>query len=441
MAATPTRVQLNIMMRKWCFLVLSFPLCLFASAQGDSIAWNTAFQKAKKELRQLAGQPAEAYMATGRSLEELAVTNPGDPEVWYFLGNAIDKFNTSSGEKLPSSTLALAKRASDCFVNSIELSNNRYAGETILFDPHTKILSVWGAQAERYLSAGNKDSAVWCLQQAKIYGGINASVGAYFKQVLDECTDSAYLFTNGDVYFYYISYLQLVENYKPDVHCISLNFLNTQWYPEYLRKKGSLSFPFGPEDLAKIKSKKWKAGELTIKNKAGITGDTAISWKTTPEDNSYMLRSDIILKDFLQENGFKSDIYFAADVPEQMRLYLGVENYAQLRGLTLKVVPSWRVTSLPFLENRLSLLNELSPEDDGDFTYNKDNIQVLNNYRFAYTAAADLAMSQNQLKAAENILLFEEKKYPETLLPFYADATRKWFDGFKEKILMAAAAH
>jgi len=429
------------MMRKWCFLVLSFPLCLFASAQGDSIAWNTAFQKAKKELRQLAGQPAEAYMATGRSLEELAVTNPGDPEVWYFLGNAIDKFNTSSGEKLPSSTLALAKRASDCFVNSIELSNNRYAGETILFDPHTKILSVWGAQAERYLSAGNKDSAVWCLQQAKIYGGINASVGAYFKQVLDECTDSAYLFTNGDVYFYYISYLQLVENYKPDVHCISLNFLNTQWYPEYLRKKGSLSFPFGPEDLAKIKSKKWKAGELTIKNKAGITGDTAISWKTTPEDNSYMLRSDIILKDFLQENGFKSDIYFAADVPEQMRLYLGVENYAQLRGLTLKVVPSWRVTSLPFLENRLSLLNELSPEDDGDFTYNKDNIQVLNNYRFAYTAAADLAMSQNQLKAAENILLFEEKKYPETLLPFYADATRKWFDGFKEKILMAAAAH
>lgn len=48
-------------------------------------------------------------------------------------------------------------------------------------------------------------------------------------------------------------------------------------------------------------------------------------------------------------------------------------------------------------------------------------------------------MNQNQIKAAENILLFEEKKYPETLLPFFADATRKWFDGFKEKILMAAA--
>jgi hypothetical protein len=435
-------VQLSIMMRKWCFMVLCLPLCLVASAQGDSAAWNTAFQKAKNELRSLGGKPAEAYVATGRSLEELAVQNPGNPEVWYFLGNAIDKFNTSSLENLHASKLALARRASDCFVNSIDLSKgNTYTGEKILFDPHTKILSVWGAQAERYLSAGDKDSAVWCLQQAKAYGGVNASVSAYFKQVLDECTDSAYLFTNGDVYFYYISYLQLVENYKPHVHCISLNFLNTQWYPEYLRQKGSLQFAFGKDELAKIRSKKWRQETFTVQNKAGIGGDTAIVWKATPKDDSYMLRSDIILKDFLQENGFKSDVYFAADVPENMRLYLGVDNYAALQGLTLKIVPNWRATSLTYLENRLAMLNELSPEDDGDFTFNKDNIQVLNNYRFAYTAAADLAMSQNQLKAAENILLFEEKKYPETLLPFYADATRKWFDGFKEKILTAAADH
>ena len=427
-------------MRKWYLLLLSITLSQFASAQGDTAAWNAEFANTKNELRQLAGQPSEKYVPAGRSLEELAVINPGNPEVWYFLGNAIDKFNTSSGEKLPASSLGLARRASDCFVNSIELSDNQqYMGEKILFDPHTKILSVWGAQAEKYLSAGQQDSAIWCLRQAKRYGGINTSVNNYFKQVLDECSDSAYLFTNGDVYFYYISYLQLVENYKPDVHCISLNFLNTQWYPEYLREKGSLFFPFGKEDLAKIKARKWKADSLTLKNPAGIAADTAITWKTAAKDGSYMLRSDIILLAFLEENAFRNDVFFAADVPADMRLFLGVDNYAQLRGLTLKVVPKWRATSLPYLENRLSMLNELSPEDDGDFTFNKDNIQVLNNYRFAYTAAADLAMSQNQTKAAENILLFEEKKYPEQLLPFYADATRKWFDGFKEKILMAAA--
>lgn len=426
-------------MRKWCFLVLCLSLCLVCSAQGDTVAWNAAFAKAKADLRALAGKDAEAYIPTGRVLEELAVENPGNPDVWYFLGMAIDKFNTSSLENLHASTLALARRASDCFVNSIDLSEDgRYTGETILFDPHTKVLSVWGAQAERYLSAGNKDSAIWCLRQAKAYGGINPTVKAYFKQVLDECTDSAYLFTNGDVYFYYISYLQLVENYKPAVHCISLNFLNTQWYPEYLRQKGSLRFDYDHQELARIKSKPWKQLEFTLTDKTQNGGEKEIAWKATPRENSYMLRSDIILKGFLEQNGFKSDVYFAADVPEQMRLFLGVENYAALQGLTLKLVPAWRPTSLSFLENRLAMLNELSVEDD-DFTYNNDNIQVLNNYRFAYTAAADLAMSQNQLTAAENILLFEEKKYPESLLPFYADATRKWFDSFKQRILMAAA--
>lgn len=428
------------MYKKWLIIFFCLPAFLTAKAQLDSAAWKAGLEKAKKEMHQLAGKDAQEYVTTGRSLEDLAVINPGDPEVWYFLGNAIDKFNTSSGEQLPSSSLALAQKASACFVNAIELSNNRYEGDIMLLDPHSKVLSVWGAQAERYLFQKNKDSAIWCMQQAKKYGGINRTVSSYFKQVLDECTDSAYLFTNGDLYFYYISYLQLVENYKPAVHCISLNFLNTSWYPDYLQKKGSLDLPFRGNDLAKIKSKKWKGDKLAIENKADLPGvDSVISWAIKPKEGAYMLRSDIILKAFMQKNGFRKDIYFAADVPEKMRLFLSVNNYAELRGLTLKVVPTWKSTSLPYLENRLSMLNELSHEDDGDFTDNKDNIQVLNNYRFAYTAAADLAMNQNQMKAAENILLFEEKKYPETLLPFFADATRKWFDGFKEKILMAAA--
>lgn len=427
------------MWKKLFFLVFSFPVYLMANAQQDSVAWNAALQKAKTEMRNLAGQHADAYVSTGRSLEELAVSNPGNAEVWYYLGNAIDKFNTVSGEQLPTSSLALAQKASACFVNCLDLSDNNYQGEILLLDPHSKVLSVWGAQAERYLKQNQKDSAVWCMQQAEKYGGINRTVSDYFKQVLDECSENSFLFTNGDLYFYYITYLQLVDNYQPTVHCISLNFLNTVWYPDYLLEKGSLVLPYSRDDLAKVKAKKWKTGDMTVKNTAGLAGDTAITWSLKPTDGEYMLRSDIILKAFLQQNGFKHDIYFAADVPEKMRLYLGVGNYAQLEGLTLKLVPHWQSTSLSYLENRLSMLNELSHEDDAAFAYNKDNIQVLNNYRFAYTAAANLAMSQNQLKAAENILLFEEKKYPETLLPFFADATRKWFDGFKEKILMAAA--
>ncbi|HEY0298379.1 MAG TPA: hypothetical protein VGB84_04090, partial [Arachidicoccus sp.] len=332
-----------------------------------------------------------------------------------------------------SSSLTLAQKSSDCFSNALDLSNGKYTGNILLFDPHTKVLSVWGAQAFRYLNEGKKDSAVWCLQQAEIYGGINQTVKGYFQQVLDECSDSSYLFTNGDLYLYYLAYIQYVLQYRQDVHCVSLNFLNTQWYPQMLSKFGILPLSISNDSLAKIQSIKWKSQDIVLSNNAAVQGDSTISWTLNATNGDYLLRSDIILKSFLGENGFRKNVFFAADVPESMRLFLGMKNYAQLRGLTLKIVPQKNTTNLSFLQNRLAQLNELSDEDSA-FTFNKDNIQVLNNYRFAYTAAANLAMLQNQANAAQDIISFEEKKYPESMLPFYADATKNWFIAFKQKI-------
>jgi hypothetical protein len=187
------------------------------------------------------------------------------------------------------------------------------------------------------------------------------------------------------------------------------------------------------DSLAKIQNTKWKAQDVTL----NIADDSVIAWNVKPTNGDYLLRSDLILKSFLEKNAFQQNVFFAADVPENMRLFLSTKNYAQLRGLTLKIVPEKNTTSLSFLQNRLAQLNELTPEDSA-FTYNRDNIQVLNNYRFAYTAAANLAMQQNQSAAAQDIISFEERKYPETLLPFYADATKNWFAGFRQKIMDTA---
>lgn len=429
------------MIRRIFFLILGVITLHYSFAQGDGdsihAAWSSDFDKAKTELRQISGQNATAYAKVGRALESLAIQNPGSAEAWYFLGCAIDRFNTSSGEEIPSSSLLLAERASACFRNCLDLSDGKYQGDVLLLDPHTRILSVWGAQAFRYLSNGARDSAVWCLKKAETYGGIDGTVSAYFKQVLDECSDSAYLFTNGDMYLYYLAYLQYAESYRPDIHCISLNFLNTQWYPQWLLKSGKLAMSVTPEALSKIQNKKWKAKEISLSNQSEAAGDSTIAWTLNPSDGEYLLRSDLILKDFIEQNAFKNNIFFPADVPDNMRLSLTTANYAQLRGLTLKIVPQKNSTSLSFLQNRLSELNEITT-DDTDYTNNPDDIQVLNNYRFAYTAAADFAVLRNDPEAARNIILYEEKKYPQTLLPFYATATQKWFEAFKQKILETA---
>ncbi|HEU0226679.1 MAG TPA: hypothetical protein VFQ86_02995 [Arachidicoccus soli] len=422
------------MSKKYLFFLLGLMMFSFVHAQNDSMDWQPAFDKAKKAIKELAGQDANAYAQVGRKLEALAIKNPGYAEPWYFLGAAIDKFNTSSGEDIPTSSLVLAEKASQSFSNCLALSNGQYTGDLLLFDPHSKILSVWGAQAYRFLNEQKKDSAIWCLQQSQKFGAINNTVKSYFKQVLDECSNGAYLFTNGDLYFYYLAYLQLVENYRSDVHCISLNFLNTKWYPQFLTKDNILTLGIDSEALAKIKDKKWKPKEISLLNKSGIAGDTAVSWMLKPTNGEYLLRADIILQKFIEHNAFQKDVFFAADVPENMRLYLNKDNYLQLRGLTLKLVPKAGSTSLTFLENRLAELNELST-DDTSFICSRDNIQVLNNYRFAYVEAANLAMKENQPVSAKNIMLFEGQKYPEKLLPFFAEATKKWFLDFMQKIL------
>ncbi|ANI89913.1 hypothetical protein A9P82_11820 [Arachidicoccus ginsenosidimutans] len=426
------------MIKKIFIIVFGVATFFCARAQTDSALWQKDFGKVKTTMLSQPGQNATLYSQLSVQLDSLAIKNPGNAEAWYFLGSAIDKFNTSSGEEIPSSSLSLAEKSSACFSNALDLSNGKYEGQTLLFDPHTKILSVWGAQAFRYIDEGKKDSAIWCLLQANETGGINQTVKNYFKQVLDECSDSSYLFTNGDLYFYYLAYLQLVEHYRADVHCVSLNFLNTQWYPQMLNASGFLPLGISNDSLAKIQNIEWKAQDVVLQNKdTALHGDSLISWNLKSTNGNYILRSDLILKLFVQQNAFRKNIFFAADVPENMRLFLSTRNYAELRGLTLKIVPRKNLTSLSFLENRLAELNELTA-DDSAFTCNKDNIQVLNNYRFAYTAAADLAMLRNEADAAQNILAFEEKKYPETLLPFYADATKKWFNGFRQKILDTA---
>lgn len=419
--------------RKIFVAVVVYSTSFYAQAQNDSAAWNDAFNKIKTTMQQQPGQNATLYRQLGDELDSLCILNPGNPEAWYFLGSAIDKFNTSNGEEIPSSSLALAQKSSACFSNCLDLSNGKYQGQVLLFDPHTKVLSVWGAQAFRYLNENKKDSAVWCLEQAEKSGGINQTVKAYFQQVLDECSSNAYLFTNGDLYLYYLAYIQYVLQYRRDVHCISLNFLNTQWYPQMLVTYNQLPLTVSADSLAKIQNTKWKAQDVTL----NIAGDSVIAWNVKPTNGDYLLRSDLILKSFLEKNAFQQNVFFAADVPENMRLFLSTKNYAQLRGLTLKIVPEKNTTSLSFLQNRLAQLNELTPEDSA-FTYNRDNIQVLNNYRFAYTAAANLAMQQNQSAAAQDIISFEERKYPETLLPFYADATKNWFAGFRQKIMDTA---
>ena len=409
----------------FCWL---FPLGLLHAQDADP-AKN--LEKAKAEMNRNRLDFAPDYSKAVSLLQKAVATDSLNAEAWYYYGYALDRMNSFDGETMLNVDLKQTIKASDAFQKCIELSNDIYKGEILLLDPHTKILSVWGTQTYRYLYENKRDSAEWCMRQAFQRGGINKTVVEYFRQLLDECTPGAYLFTNGDMYLYYLLYLQMVDRYRVDVRYMDLNLLNTRWYPAWLQTKGILQVSLSADELQKIIADKWATQKVTVKNKNEKYSDTAITWNLTPTyGNKFLLRSDRILLNLLQKNTFERDVFFSGDVPSNMRLFM--DNYLQSKGLTSKVITLADRDNSNELEIRLKRLEHIST-DSKSYLNNRDNIQLLNNYRFAYTTAAFIASQNNQPQKALEFIESAERKYPEDVLPFFAEETKTWFLQLKQK--------
>ncbi len=406
-----------------CFVLI--PSCIFAQADPARL-----LERAKEEMKKSAIGEQPDYVAAGKWLEDVVKALPNNAEAWYYYGCALDRYNHPDGENIVTfTTEAMTENTSLAFENALQTSNDKYTGDILLLDPHTKLLAAWGAQALYYLYRNNKDSSAWCLNQALVRGGINRTVASYFKQVLDECARGAYLFTTGDMYTYYLLYLQEVEHYRQDVTCVDLNLLGTKWYPIWLRQKEMLLFSYTPEELDNIGHDHWDTKETAIPNTNQTYHDSAITWQLKPTKGNWLLRSDRLLLNLLQQNAFTKPVYFAGDVPSNMRLFL--DDYLETKGLTDRLLPYKTPENQAELSSRLKRLPVLPA--GGSYTNNKDNIQVLNNYRFAYTTAAIIASQEGQTAEAKELIETAERKYPENLLPFFANATKEWFEQLKKK--------
>lgn len=416
-------------MKKTAILFLGCVLFLTAPAQDND--FKRDLDKAKEEMKRNGPDESPDYNRAGRLLESALQKNAGSAEAWYFYGSAIDKLNSVEGEYMIRVQPGLTQKASEAFEKAVALSNDVYTGELMILDPHTKILAVWGSQAIKYAYDNKPDSSLWSLQQAAARGGIDRTVLAYFRQVLEECSKGAFLFTNGDLYLYYLLYLQSVEKYRTDVVCVDLNLLNTRWYPRWMVKRGLLKVSYSPADLEKLDIMRWEVRTLSIHNNNSNLADTGIAWKLWPSyGKKYLLRSDRILLDVLQQNAFKQEVYFPADVPATMSLFL--DKFLVCHGLTNKLVMDTTQNPMPLLMARLKKLRYL-PATSRGYLNNRDNIQVLNNYRFTYTTAVNLALQQQKPALALQLMESVAHKYPETTLPFFAPNAKEWFAQLRKK--------
>jgi len=274
----------------------------------------------------------------------------------------------------------------------------------------------------------------------------------YAYNLLQSVEPNAILFTNGDNDTFPLWYLQDVEGVRRDVRIANLSLLNTPWYIKQLKNNapyGSLKVPMSLSDrqIDEIGPERWDAQKISIpisKNvysKLGIpdslkNSDSVFSWTMKPTarfgDIDAVRIQDLVVLDLIQASKWERPIYFAVTCADNSKL--GLDDYLQMEGLALKLVPYKGKNSFYFVNEKVlreQLFNEpvdFSKTYKPGFKYRglhdkylslyENHQRLAQNYRNSYLRLAIYYLNEkNDRNNAIATLHKMEEKLPRSVIP------------------------
>jgi len=354
-------------------------------------------------------------------LERVIELNPESSEARYFLGYAYSRINSRDGRGMIEMDLDLVYKSSEQF-EKVNYLTPKYSGEIIVLDPYSKLTGEWGSMAMKYWYNNKADSAKWAFKEGKRRGAFGSFILNLNKKVLDACGQNAILISSGDNFSIPLWYLQIVENYRPDVSVVDISLLNTSWYPAYLSQKKSVSFDLEPEVLDTIGYIKCNDTTITIKD---------FSWTVIPSYyDKYLFRGDRVFLSLLKENEFQKDLYFTIGFNEVLRLSL--KEYLKSFILIDKLVVSENL-ELDFKDYKKSISGTLKLSKDLNLN-SPDELRLLDNFRFITFDRVNDYLKKGDKKKAKKLMKIFDKYAPRSKYPYQGENGMKYETYLREKI-------
>lgn len=274
----------------------------------------------------------------------------------------------------------------------------------------------------------------------------------YAYNMLMSVAPNAILFTNGDNDTFPLWYAQEVEGIRRDVRVANLSLLNTPWYvrqlkEQFSRESAPLPINLSDAEINGLGARLWQPRVISLPVDPALRTeesevfagqmdrsmiDSALTWtlngrpfRTNPDTGepiNILYGADYAALNIVSgiaNDGWKRPVYFAVTVSTDGRL--GLENYFQLEGQALRIVPIRHDAPLGRVElgvtpERLKTFrfrNLNNPE-----VYYDANIRrMVDNYRNIFSQAAISLVDAGQMDEGVGLMDWLMEQVPFSTIP------------------------
>lgn len=278
------------------------------------------------------------YPSAIEFMKRAAAENPGDPEVYYYLGY-FTHYLCYDSVPLAGFDLERSDEVLEYLAKAVELDPGY--GNAYYF-----IGAERGARARIHLFQGDVDAAREELIKGRDEGGYPDWLIEYGRNTLKSCSKNAILFLGGDADTNPVQYLQIVESFRLDVTALPQALLNRPWFAKMTAEGvegGCRPAPISWTEyqIMNMHPYKWESNEMTVEISPEIRRiygieDEFFVWKMTPDiSEGLMDAGSALAADIIVTNRWERPVYFSLACGKDF----GLRNNFQLSALAWKLVP------------------------------------------------------------------------------------------------------